>query len=96
MILCVDPDDHHAVINVQHEWLKTLQSKQPKTQISINAIEGKAPEKADYDLYKWLQNLRIWHKIKVLDIPLAKKMFQALESLFYVRFGDISFVMGVI
>ena len=35
MILSVDPDDYHAVINVQHEWLKTLQSKQPKTQISI-------------------------------------------------------------
>jgi len=96
MNIVVDPNDYSAVIHAQHEWLKTLQSKQPKTQISINAIEGKAPEKADYDLYKWLQNLRIWHKIKVPDIPLAKKMFQALEFSFYVRFGDTSFVMGVI
>jgi hypothetical protein len=77
MNIVVDPDNFNAVINAPHEWLKTFQSKQPKTQISINAIESKAPEKADYDLYKWLQNLRIWHKIKVPDIPLAKNVSSA-------------------
>jgi len=35
MSIVVDPDDFNAVLKAQHEWLKTLQSEQPKTQISI-------------------------------------------------------------
>jgi len=60
----VDPDDHNAVINAQHEWLKTLQSEQPKAQILIKAIEGETPQKADSDLYRWLPYAYIWYKIK--------------------------------
>jgi hypothetical protein len=52
MNIVVDPNDYSAVIHAQHEWLKTLQSEQPKTQILIKAIEGKTPEKADNDLYR--------------------------------------------
>ncbi len=64
MSIVVDPNDYNAVINAQHEWLKTLQSEQPKTQILIKVVEGKAPEKADYDLYRWLPYPSIWHKIQ--------------------------------
>ena len=64
MGIVVDPNDYNAVIHAQHEWLKTLQSEQPKTQILIKAIEGKIPEKADSDLYRWLPYAYIWHKIK--------------------------------
>ena len=64
MSIVVDPDNYDAVINAQHEWLKILQSEQPKAQILIKVIEGKAPEKADYDLYRWLPYPRVWHKIK--------------------------------
>ncbi len=54
MSIIVDPNNYSAVINAQHEWLKILQNEQPKTQILIKAIEGRAPEKADNDLYRWL------------------------------------------
>ena len=64
MSIVVDPNDYNSVINAQHEWLKTLQSEQPKTQILIKAIEGKTPEKTDSDLYKWLPYPSVWHKIK--------------------------------
>ncbi len=64
MGIVVDPNDYNAVIHAQHEWLKTLQSEQPKTQILIKAIEGKIPQKADSDLYRWLPYAYIWHKIK--------------------------------
>ena len=64
MGIVVDPDDYNAVINAQHEWLKTLQSEQPKTQILIKAMEGETPEKADSDLYRWLPYAYIWDKIK--------------------------------
>lgn len=64
MSIVVDPDNYNAVINAQHEWLKILQSEQPKAQILIKVIEGKAPEKADYDLYRWRPYPHVWHKIK--------------------------------
>src|SRR5271169_6397420 len=64
MSIVVDPDNYSAVVNAQHEWLKTLQSEQPKAQILIKAIEGQTPEKADYDLYKWLPYPSVWYKIK--------------------------------
>ena len=64
MGIVVYPNDYNAVINAQHEWLKTLQSEQPKAQILIKAKEGKTPEKADSDLYRWLPFACIWDKIK--------------------------------
>ena len=64
MSIVVDPDNYNAVINSQHEWLKTLQSEQPKEQILIKAIEGETPEKMDSDLYRWLPYAYIWAKIK--------------------------------
>jgi len=64
MGIVVDPDDYNAVINAQHEWLKTLQSKQSKAQILIKAMGGETPEKADSDLYRWLPYAYIWDKIK--------------------------------
>jgi len=94
MSIVVDPDNYNAVINAQHEWLKTLQSKQPKAQILIKAIEGKTPVKADYNFCGWLPNLYFWHKLEETDVLLAKKMFQAFDYLFYVIIGDIGFVRG--
>ncbi len=64
MSIVVDPDNYNAVINAQHEWLKTLQSKQPKAKILIKAIEGETPGKMDSDLYRWLPYAYIWYKIK--------------------------------
>jgi hypothetical protein len=64
MSIVVDPDNYSAVVNAQHEWLKTLQSEQLKAQILIKAIEGQTPEKADNDLYRWLPYAYIWDKIK--------------------------------
>ena len=64
MSIVVAPDIYSAVVNAQHEWLKTLQSEQPKAQILIKAIEGQTPEKADNDLYRWLPYAYIWDKIK--------------------------------
>ncbi len=63
MGIVVDPENYNVIINAQHEWLKTLQSEQPKEQILIKAIEGETPEKADSDLYRWLPYAYIWGKI---------------------------------
>src|SRR5271157_374299 len=110
MSIVVDPNDYNAVINAQHEWLKTLQSEQPKTQILIKVIEGKAPEKADSDLYRWLPYAYIWDKIKepiytrgilqneILidpDTPDWNTMKDGIEKLTnYCKENDIPFIMG--
>jgi phage/plasmid-associated DNA primase len=110
MSIVVDPNDYNAVINAQHEWLKILQSEQPKAQILIKAVEGKAPEKADYDLYKWLPYPSVWYKIKepiytrgilqneILidpDTPEWSVMKDGIEKLTdYCKENDVPFIMG--
>jgi hypothetical protein len=110
MSIVVDPNDYNAVINVQHEWLKTLQSEQPKTQILIKAIEGKIPQKGDSDLYRWLPFAYIWDKIKepiytrgilqneILidpDTPDWNVMKDGIDKLTnYCKENNIPFIMG--
>jgi len=110
MSIVVDPDNYNAVINAQHEWLKTLKSEQPKAQILIEAKKGETPEKADSDLYRWLPYAYIWHKIKepiyirgilpneILvdpDTPDWNVMKDGIEKLCtFCKENNIPFIMG--
>jgi len=110
MSIGVDPDNCTEIIKAQHEWLKTLQSEQSKEQILIKAIEGKAPEKADYDLYGWRPYSNIWYKItepiytrgilqnEILidpDTPEWNVMKDGIEKLTqYFKENNIPFIMG--
>jgi hypothetical protein len=63
--LTVDSNNTRAVINAQHNWLKTLQLIQPnkKAPIRVKVIEGNWPKGGDYDLYGWKSFQNIWYKV---------------------------------
>ena len=65
MSLTVDSNNTRAVINAQHNWLKTLQLIQPnkKAPIRVKVIEGNWPKGGDYDLYGWKSFQNIWYKV---------------------------------